>query len=108
MIDSRISRRRDLLVIVTTTVAADRLERVPRNHRSETIHTEYRVTSTDLGFQAELERVDPPRRVDWDDDGRRRRAAWWSGELAKGGVLFATLDGDEVLGFAIRSEAKRA
>jgi len=50
---------------------------------------------------------DPPERVPpWSEEGIERRAAWWTREVEKGGVLFVSESAGVLTGIAIMGPEK--
>lgn len=67
------------------------LSRLGEIDRTEMIDIEYICRLAPDGQSIEMveERFDPPKlRPDWDEEGIRRRVAWWTREVDAGGVLF--------------------
>ena len=85
------------------------LARISEVDRAELIGAKYRCALAPDGISIVLieEKLDPPEEVpDWNEEGVRRRVAWWKQEIDEGGALFFAEDNGKLAGFAVLGAKK--
>ncbi|MFC2082506.1 GNAT family N-acetyltransferase [Candidatus Bipolaricaulota bacterium] len=85
------------------------IARIGEIDRTESVEVEFLCRLAQDGRSIEMveQRLEPPKiTTDWDDEGVRRRAAWWTREVEEGGVMFVAELDAKLIGIAILGPPK--